>query len=314
MNEMKQKSVHQNRREATFHRYVADWVGRKAPAWAVEAAVGYFVEHRRMNDEDIDECAKLARMIFAAQARAPSGLPIATPGTLLESEELSKAMRPAVLEVRRALFGRRSTPFSSISSAARWIETQAEPQWHPSAGERDRALAQVKSASAAVAPLGWRIRIEVRDLAYLTQEGIRRVPVLPGGPLAVLEEEAATLAREAVVSVPSVVAHILVGIPPLIPLVRLTVEEQFPGLRARVQVARKWVTLEIHHRDITFARLRRIYETVRGALGVARRKAVSQEQQDPFKLVAELGGEPPAGAEQGGDATGPLGARPTAVE
>jgi hypothetical protein len=75
MNDTRQKSVHSKSRAATFRRDVADWVGRKAPAWAVEAAVEYFVQRGRVNDQDIGECAKLTQMIFAAQAESAEWTP-----------------------------------------------------------------------------------------------------------------------------------------------------------------------------------------------------------------------------------------------
>ena len=237
------------------------------------------------------------RLARERNARAWS-LPV--PGTQVNSATVAEQVAPSVRQIRRDVFGAEAVPFPDYPGAVAWLEDAAETDRPP---PPDRPLDDASIAQHVHRAMD-RLRretglpwtgpsIQAETLAYARphEEWTYRIPVWPGR-LQVLARGAKVIARATGVAEPRVVAHILSGYPLHRPLAQITTRPLMTTLPVLGQQWRTEVAITVHSPMLSEDAWRQIRRQVRDAWGLGRPKRLSEQAQEVFEVVQQLGGVP----------------------
>jgi len=285
-------------RPAEFRRSVRKQAGG-TPRWALDAACNHHVEGRHTDHADVAGCRVLAERFAVSHAEGAAGG--FAPGLLVASDHLIDAITPEVDRVRREVFRTTAPSFPSLARATAWIRGEAKKRpvatqaaRHQSRKLMEKAVGLADEAARlvhawATVP-GW----HVIPLAYATPgaEAVTRLPTWRGSKLSQLAAAARDLAHSTGFSEAAVVAYILAGIRPVLPVARLTT-----SIRSTRGIgASRWVTVELHS-AMTPREFLKLYDRVRAELGVRPyAKPLTSVHQALREAVKTLGGEPARGS------------------
>lgn len=270
------------------------------PGWALDAAIRTFIADGRQAAEDVRPCGDLAER-FAVSHDNAARLP-ASGGLVLSSDQAADAIASDVERVRLEVFGSTKPPHSSLAAAARWIEREAARRpsvteaARSAASELQREAARLLAESARLVhewPDGAGRRVVTLPYIKPGSDAVERVATWPGSSLARIAENAQGLADGTGFAPAAVVAYVLVGIRPLLPIARLTTHTR----STRGLGVLRWVTIELHSGAIAPRQFLALYDHARQELGVpAYSKPLTSQHQALMETVKRLGGEPESGA------------------
>lgn len=292
-------------------RVIAQGEAAGLPRRALDEAVRYFQGRPALETADIAECLRLARQL------APSAPDDAEtwPGLVLQGEQLVEALAPQVVSLRKQMFGAARAPFRSLAAAAAWVErndwhrtvdalpARARQEYHAARQEGHRLLWQegraLMARAAKLLQAGVRgASTETTFLAYACPgtRWVHRVAADRPSPLYPLAAAVARWAEYSGFAEAALTAWVLVGTRPRLPVVRVS---RSPRWAAGLPPTRV-VTLSFFGPGVTPATWRRLYETVREALGeIPYGKPVTEKHVQLVQLVQQLGGVPQGGARGG---------------
>ena len=280
-----------NRQARQFRKWIQEHAGREVPAWALKAAIDFFLEQGRAGSEDVEPCVDHARSF---QASYEKGVALSSPpGLLIASSKLAQAIQPDVEKLRQQLFGKAKPRFRTLPAAARWIQAESRKQSKPVA-QRKRKRGRKIWKEIQIKLTEWEnlMRCPTRPpaqtpltLSYPANGWVLRAVALPGTRLAILALAAKEMAKETTFSEHAVVAYILSGIRPLFPSIRHNVRLELPARQS-------WVSIELHSSMVTATQFRKLYEQLRAKLNAHRKKPLTGKHVALISLVDSLGGEP----------------------
>jgi hypothetical protein len=216
---------------------------------------------------------------------APSG------GDLITSDNLLKKLLPWVEDLRREGFGDRQPPFGSIGEAADWIERTSTSNGESRRVEgEDKIREELNALAGKYAEVSGK-RTTVTDsrpiLTYQKpgSEHVENVYVSPGTFLDKLARETKDVARRTGFTEDTLVVHVLTGLKPILPRIRLTQ----PG---GPHLSRRYVTVTFNAADLGPEELRVLYNQIREYLGGKGKEGLSLEDWEFWRLIEDMGGPP----------------------
>lgn len=293
-----------------FRQWIKEYGFGKLPREALDRAVEDYKKKGKANRDRVAECVEYARGLAASQGGNET-IGNVTPAAIVVSNQLTQAVEPEVVRIREEIFRKRTAPFNSLSDAARWIGETGRQEPKPSARDQKRAKVIESEVMARRRDLKRLLRTDVvfeyrkTVLAHISpSEGCVVVaPAAPGSPLARLAGVAQDISKATGFAEAAIVAFVTVGIPPFLPIARISSHTVFPGQGAIVGVPTSWVTVTVFARDLTFEQLRQIYRKIREATGLRGRKRINARHQVLIETVRKLGGAPRRGSRTWGQVT-----------
>ena len=117
------------------------------PSKALEEAIYRYARQGLTQDRNVRGCILLAYRVQCLIASAVSSRDVSTPrqrpltpGSLVVSNGLAAAIKPAVEAVRKTIFGSTRPPFACYEAAVSWLEQMAKEPLAPSRPWKENAL------------------------------------------------------------------------------------------------------------------------------------------------------------------------------
>ena len=119
MNARTRQTVHFSQ----FKQQVQDFAGKAVRPQFLGPAMDYFSVNGRTSRNDVEECVQLARRFQASLGE--NDLKATSPALLVNSDQLTEAIRPQVERARVKLFRKKAAPFPSQAKAEAWLRKQS---------------------------------------------------------------------------------------------------------------------------------------------------------------------------------------------
>jgi hypothetical protein len=170
----------------------------------------------------------------------------------------------------------------SAADRARWIEARSDSE---ETHERIDQLAR---------QLGLDVTSRNRFLPYGRPGDKHRknAPVFPGTFLFKLAGEIDRVSRGTGLPPEALTTHVLTGLAPVMPRVRITKHDSHTRLPSGEQAHLRSATLTFRTADLTFKELRTIYDEIKTYMGGKGVQAPTLEDLELWELVQEMGGPP----------------------
>lgn len=214
---------------------------------------------------------------------------------LITSDYLLKQVAPSVEQARKELFGSTAPPFDSIKAAVSWIKKKAAEPLPPDVkAKKERGhheykrLADMVAKDEAVGQFG----IHRSSLDFPGDGIVESIPVTDQTDLARLSGYVRRISSATGFPEYFVTTHILTGIEPIVPRVKVSCRPSWHELPAGNSLWRKKFVIEINAADLSFEELRNIYSAYRNGLNISRKKPPSKDQVKLYNLVKDKGWPP----------------------
>ena len=249
----------------------------------------------------IREVVSLARRL-AKEYRLPkeatdSGSSVAfrpTAGDYFLGKLLVGGLSPWVVRLREEGFSSQEPPFEDEGKAADWIEHTSSAdleRWKTHRAERSGAREKIHELAREA---GYRIKLDVVFLRYGRphDDHVKRVGTVPNTFLEKLALETEKFSKKTGLTPDALVAHILVGLNPMIPRVRSVRTENWVRLPNGQTFPIRWETLTFYAADLSYEEVRHLYSEVRDYVGGKGTKTLTFEELEYLELVEDMGGPP----------------------
>lgn len=263
----------------------------------------------RPERRDVQRCIEWAGIIAETFSRSSNeenqssshSLPSLTPGRSLRSDELMEAITPWVEQVRTEIFGSSQVPFSSYKKAVAWIEATAQETPKLSADEKKQSQTlrrEIREKARILTRLtGVVISSEMgpeHHLSFPGKNGQQRlVLVWRNRPLMLLADASRKMETATNFSQALIVAHILAGVPLLLPSARTKIRHSSRTLPTGEILTHYPAFIEFPSLpDLTLQELTTLYRMMRQEAGLTKAKKISERDTRLCAIVSRLGGVP----------------------
>jgi hypothetical protein len=121
---------------------------------------------------------------------------------------------------------------------------------------------------------------------------VKRVGTVPNTLSEKLALDTEVFSKKMGLAADALVAHILLGLNPMIPRVRSVRTERQVRLPNRQTFPIRWETVTFYAADLSYKEVRQLYSDVHGYVGGKGTKTLTFEELEYFELVEDMGGPP----------------------
>lgn len=196
---------------------------------------------------------------------------------------LTELITPWVKVIREDYFGSETPPFNTIEEVLNYYEqTISELEL----AEEDKGQRLGITSLLEVEGVRDYHRLLTRGILIpsilLPEEKLKQIP-----KSALLRERAEIISYATGLNSTSVMFHILIGSPPLLPQLEQKVHDDINRIPFNVKVVNRYATITLRN-DVTFKELYLTYRKIRSELGTKRMKAFNQKHLELYLLVRNI--------------------------
>jgi len=220
-----------------------------------------------------------------------------TPTDYLAGEILLEKLAPWSEALREECFGHSVPPHGTVAKAANWIERTSEADlagWRDKGTERNEALEKIeKLAREHLIELD--LKATLLPYHKPDTKHVKNVPTVPRTCLYRLALETKRVAKRTGLAQDALVVHVLTGMRPAVPRVRVGEPQHMLALPNGEQLFARWATVTYFARDLTFEEHRQAYNMVREHVGGKGTEGIGYRDLTFWWLMNEMEAPPQKG-------------------
>lgn len=263
-------------------------------------------ENKSLYNSHVSEAIMLANRLYERSAplthaggkddeqHTPAFSLAPTPTDYLAGELLVEKLAPWAEALREDGFGRGDAPFGTVAEAAAWIKKVSEAnlhRWEEKSAERKAALEKIRELQAEH---GIELEFKATLLPYRKpgDDHVKNVYTVPRAYLHKLALQTKRVAKHTGLAQDALVVHVLTGLRPAAPRMRVSDPQYMLSLPDGEQVFARWATVTFFARDLTYEEHKRAYNTVREHVGGKGTEGIGYRDLTFWWLMQEMGAPP----------------------